>query len=119
MMSSYQRSKAKSRRNRRLAGCSIAAATTSNSFITTRSGSLVSGMDIAETVDEKLAQMAYPVDVFVEQIEEHGLITQPVTNTDSSARKFIQRLGTATVELDAIPASEVRSLVREAIERHM
>jgi len=76
-------------------------------------------MDIAETVDEKLAQMAYPVDVFVEQIEEHGLITQPVTNTDSRARKFIQRLGTATVELDAIPASEVRSLVREAIERHM
>jgi len=72
-------------------------------------------MVIAETVDEKLAQMAYPVDVFVERIEEHG----PVTITHSRARKFIGMFGTETVELDAIPASEARSLVREAIERHM
>ena len=85
-----------------------------------------SGIGIAETVEEKLAEMARPVDVFVErlaatpeQIEEYGLITQPVTRTDTRARKFIQRFGTKTVELDAIPASEVRRLVREAIERHM
>jgi len=85
-----------------------------------------SGIGIAETVEERLAEMAYPVDVFVEriaatpeQIEEYELITQLVTRTDSRARKFVQRFGTETVELDAIPASEVRSLVREAIERHM
>jgi hypothetical protein len=85
-----------------------------------------SGMGIAETVEERLAEMANPVDVVVErlaatpeQIEEYGLITQPVTRTDTRARKFIQRFGTETVELDAIPASEVRRLVREAIERHM
>ena len=85
-----------------------------------------SGMGIAETVEEKLAEMAYPVDVFVEriaatpnQIEEYGLITQPVTQTDTRAHKFIRRFGTQTVELDAIPASEVRRLVSEAIERHM
>jgi hypothetical protein len=85
-----------------------------------------SGMGIAETVKEKLAEMACPVDVFVEriaatpdQIEEYGLITQPVTRSDTRARNFIQRFGTETVELDAIPASEVRRLVREAIERHM
>ena len=85
-----------------------------------------SGMGIAETVEERLAKMAYPVEVFVEriaatpeQIEEYGLITQPVTRSDSRARKFIQRFGTETVELDAIPASEVRRLVRGAIERHM
>jgi hypothetical protein len=85
-----------------------------------------SGMGIAETVEERLAQMAYPVDVFVEriaatpnQIEEYALITQPVTRSDTRARNFIQRFGTETVELDAIPASEVRRLVREAIERHM
>jgi len=83
-------------------------------------------MGIAETVEERLAQMAYPVDVFVEriaatpsQIEEYGLITQPVTRSDTCARTFIQRFGTETVELDAIPASEVRRLLREAIERHM
>lgn len=80
---------------------------------------MVSSMVIAETVDEKLAQMAYPVDVFVERIEEHGPVTQPVTITHSRARKFIGMFGTETVELDAIPASEVRSLVREATERHM
>jgi 5S rRNA maturation endonuclease (ribonuclease M5) len=85
-----------------------------------------SGMGIAETVEERLAQMAYPADVFVEriaatpqQIEEYELITQPVTRTDTRARKFIQRFGTETVELDAIPASEVRRLVRGTIERHM
>jgi hypothetical protein len=85
-----------------------------------------SGIGIAETVEEKLAQMARPVDVFVEriaataaQIEEYGLITQPVTITDSRARKFVERFGTETVELDAIAASEVRRLVKEAIERHM
>ena len=85
-----------------------------------------SGMGIAETVEERLTEMASPVDVFVEriaatpgQIEEYGLITQPVTRTDTRARRFIQRFGTETVELDAIPASEVRRLVREAIEQHM
>jgi len=85
-----------------------------------------SGMGIAETVEEKLAEMAHQVDVFVEriaatpdQIEEYGLITQPVTRTDTRARRFIQRFGNETVELDAIPASEVRRLVREAIEQHM
>jgi hypothetical protein len=85
-----------------------------------------SGIGIAETVKEKLAEMARSVDVFVEriaakpeQIEEYGLITQPVTRSDTRARNFIQRFGTETVELDAIPASEVRHLVREAVERHM
>jgi hypothetical protein len=85
-----------------------------------------SGMGIAETVEERLAEMACPADVLVEriastpkQIEEYGLITQPVTRSDTRARKFIQRFGTETVELDAIPASEVRRLVREAIERLM
>ena len=85
-----------------------------------------SGMGIAETVEQKLAEMASPADVLVEriaatqeQVKEYGLITQPVTRSDTRARRFIQRFGTETVELDAIPASEVRRLVREAIEQHM
>jgi len=83
-------------------------------------------MKIAETVEEKFAHIAYPLDVFVErivttpeQIEEYGLVTQPVAITDSRAHKFVQRFGTETVELDAIPATEVRRLVRVAIRRHM
>ena len=83
-------------------------------------------MGIAETVEERLAEMAHQVDVFVEriaatpkQISKYGLITQPVTRSDTRARNFIQRFGTETVELDAIPASEIRQLLREAIEQHM
>ena len=79
-----------------------------------------------ETVERDLVKQSRPVAVKVErlaarpeQIEEYGLITQPVTRTDSRARKFMERFGNKTVELDAIPASEARRLVREAIERHM
>jgi len=85
-----------------------------------------SGMNIAETVGNKLVEMAEGVDVEVrriaatpEQIEEFGLITQPVTRTDSRARRFVERFSTECVELDAIPATEVRRLVREAIESHI
>jgi hypothetical protein len=85
-----------------------------------------SGVEIAETVERELVKHAAPVDVFVEriattpaQIKEYRLITQPVTRTDSRARRFIQKFGTQTAELDAIPATEVRRLVRAAIERHM
>ena len=85
-----------------------------------------SGVEIAETVERELVKHAAPIDVFVEriattpeQMEEYKLITQPVTPTDPRARRFVQRFGTETVELDAIPAMEVRRLVRAAIERHM
>jgi len=85
-----------------------------------------SGVEIAETVERELVKHAAPADVFVErlattpeQIKEYRLITQPVTRTNSRARRFIQRFGTQTAELDAIPATEVRRLVRAAIERHI
>jgi hypothetical protein len=85
-----------------------------------------SGMSIAETVERDLVKHAHPVEVEVrriavttEQIAEYGLITQPVTKSDSRAKEFIRRYGQETCELDAIPASEVRRRAREAIEQHM
>jgi len=85
-----------------------------------------SGMSVAETVARDLPWHASGVEVTVrkiavtpEQIEEYGLITQPVTTSDSRAQKFIQRYGTECAELDALPANAVRELVREAIERHI
>ena len=85
-----------------------------------------SSMGIAETVQERLAEMASPVEVFVEevaatpeQMEAYGLITWPVIRSDVGVRQFIQRFGMETIGLDTIPASGVRRLVREAIERHM
>ncbi len=85
-----------------------------------------SGIEIAEKVGDKLVEMTYGVDVELrriaatrEQIDEFSLITQPVSGTDTRSRRFIERYGTATVELDAIPAREIRRMVREAIESHM
>jgi hypothetical protein len=51
-----------------------------------------------------------------EQVERWNLPTRPTKQTDTRARKF----GSATsVELDAIPASQLREIVRECIERHV
>jgi hypothetical protein len=85
-----------------------------------------SGMSVADTVARDLPQHASGVDVTVkkiaitpEQIEQYGLITQLVTTSDSRAQKFIRRYGPKCAELDALPATAVRALVREAIEQHI
>ncbi len=85
-----------------------------------------SGIEIADKVGDRLVEMASGVDVNIrriaatrEQIDQFSLITQPVSSRDTRSRRFIERYGTSTVELDAIPASEIRRLVREAIESHM
>ena len=85
-----------------------------------------SGMGIVDSVARELPRHANGVEVTVqkiaitpEQIEEYGLITQPVTRKDARAREFVRRYGTATAELDALPANAVRALVREAIEQHI
>ena len=53
--------------------------------------------------------------VTVEQINGWDLPTRPTKDTDTRARKFVGD----SVELDAIPADDLRSLVREVIERHV
>src|SRR5262249_51838933 len=51
-----------------------------------------------------------------EQVEQWDLPTRPTKQTDTRAKKF----GSATsVELDAIPARQLRALVRDCIERHV
>jgi hypothetical protein len=85
-----------------------------------------SGLGIAETVTVELMNRSHPTEVYVErlavnreQIDESQLPTRPTKTTDSRARKFIQRHGIGSVELDAIPPAVLRSLVRSSIERHM
>ena len=85
-----------------------------------------SGLGIADTVTTELVRRSYPTEVHVErlavsreQIEEYRLPTRPTKTTDSRARKFMREYGTGSVELDAIPPSALRDLVRENIERHM
>jgi hypothetical protein len=95
-------------------------------FVYTLTDHDASGMGIADTVARELPRKANGVEVTVrkiavtpEQIEEYGLITQPVTRKDARAREFIRRYGTQCAELDALPANAVRALVRKAIERHI
>lgn len=50
-----------------------------------------------------------------EQVVEMALPTRPTKRTDTRAAGFVGE----SVEVDAIPASELRRIVREAIERHI
>jgi hypothetical protein len=85
-----------------------------------------SGLGIAQTVTAELIRRSYPTEVYVErlavdreQIDAYQLPTRPTKVTDSRARKFMQRHGIGSVELDAIPPAVLRSLVRDRIEWHM
>jgi hypothetical protein len=81
-----------------------------------------SGVDAARDIEAKLRRYAPGAEIHFErpavtreQVDEWDLPTRPTKMTDSRAKKFI---GTS-VELDAIPAARLRSLVRTSIERHI
>src|SRR6516164_2506250 len=80
-----------------------------------------SGVDAARDIEAKLRRYAPAAEIHFErpavtrqQVEQWDLPTRPTKITDSRAKKFA---GTS-VELDAIPAAQLRQLVRECIERH-
>ena len=81
-----------------------------------------SGVDAARDIEAKLRRYAPEAEIHFErpavtrdQVEEWSLPSRPTKTTDTRAKKFI---GTS-VELDAIPASKLRELVRGCIERHI
>jgi hypothetical protein len=82
-----------------------------------------SGVDAARDIEAKLRRYAPEAEirfervaVTPEQIQSWDLPTRPTKQTDTRAKKF----GSATsVELDAIPARQLRQLVRDRIERHI
>jgi hypothetical protein len=82
-----------------------------------------SGVDAARDIEVKLRRYAPEAEIHFErpavtreQIEQWNLPTRPTKQSDSRAKKF----GSAvSVELDAIPAHQLRALVRECIERHV
>jgi hypothetical protein len=51
-----------------------------------------------------------------EDITNFNLPPQQVKTSDSRARKFIKKYGRQCVELDALPATELRRRIREAVE---
>ena len=52
----------------------------------------------------------------IEQIAEWNLPTRPTKRTDSRSGKFKDK---SSVEVDAIPTSQLRDLVEGAIHRHL
>jgi len=81
-----------------------------------------SGTDAARDIEAKLRRYAPGADIHFERVavtrqqaDDWNLPTRPTKQTDPRAKKFE---GTS-VELDAIPAHQLRDLVRECIERHV
>jgi hypothetical protein len=82
-----------------------------------------SGVDAARDIEAKLRRYAPDAEINFErpavtreQVERWNLPTRPTKQSDTRAKKF----GSATsVELDAIPARQLREIVRSCIERHV
>jgi hypothetical protein len=85
-----------------------------------------SGQDAARDIEAKLKRYAPEAEIHFErvavtrqQVEQWNLPTRPTKMTDTRAKKFIATSGATSVELDAIPAAQLRQLVKECIERHV
>jgi hypothetical protein len=81
-----------------------------------------SGVDAARDIEAKLRRYAPDADIKFErigvtrsQVEEWNLPTRPTKQKDPRAKKFKGE----SVELDAIPANKLRSLVKGCIEKHV
>lgn len=81
-----------------------------------------SGIDIPRAVSAGLREFAPEADirfkriaVTEKQIAEFSLPTRPTKKTDSRSKSFDGE----SVEVDAIPAAELRRIVRKCIERHV
>ena len=81
-----------------------------------------SGQDAARDIQAKLSRYAPSGSFYFEQvavlpwqISHYGLPTRPTKKTDSRAKSFSPE----SVELDAIPPDELRSMVRLIIEDHL
>jgi hypothetical protein len=81
-----------------------------------------SGVDIPRTVEARLREFAPAADIHFErvavteqQIRELSLPTRPTKKTDSRSKNFVGE----SVEVDAIPPTELRRLVDACIVRHV
>jgi hypothetical protein len=81
-----------------------------------------SGVDIPRAVEQGLREMAPDAEIHFErvavnpdQIRKMRLPTRPTKKTDSRSKNFTGE----SVEVDAIPAATLRTLVRNRIARHL
>jgi hypothetical protein len=85
-----------------------------------------SGRNAGEKIEQTLRELAPDAEIHferlavtMEQIEDLDLPLRPTKHTDSRAAKFKAQFGEGSVELDAIHPDLLRTIVREAIERHV
>jgi hypothetical protein len=81
-----------------------------------------SGVNAGEKIEQTLRELAPDADITFEriavtpnQIEIWDLPTRPTKASDTRARNF----GDISVELDAIPPTDLRALVEEAVNQHL
>lgn len=82
-----------------------------------------SGLDIYRSMEKNLRGFAGDADLTFEriavtaaQIEEYSLPGRPTKTSDSRTKRWT---GGSSVEVDAIPSAELRSIVNGAIEQHI
>ena len=85
-----------------------------------------SGRAAGEKIEATISELALNADIYFErlavtqeQIADFALPLRPTKRSDSRARAFEAQFGAGSVELDAIHPDTLRSIVREAIERHL
>lgn len=84
-----------------------------------------SGFDIERDLSEKLHNYSqrqfhwHRLGVREEDFSSHGLIRLPVKTKDKRAKGFLNVYGNRCAEIDALPPTELRNRVREAILSHV
>lgn len=84
-----------------------------------------SGFDLERDIKEKLHRYCHRgfrwrrLGVNARDFDDFDLLKLEPKATDKRYQKFVAEHGTACAELDAVPASEIRRRVQEAIESHI
>jgi hypothetical protein len=84
-----------------------------------------SGLAIEEDVAKELGAFGANlasfrrVGVTLDDVDAFGLRTLKVKRSDSRAKRYLQRFGDVTVELDALPTRELRRRIVECVDRHI
>jgi hypothetical protein len=74
---------------------------------------------LREHVPEEQSLTCRRIAVSYEQIVEMGLTTRELKKTDSGAAEFLSLYGDVSCELEAMPPTTLRALLRESLEAHM
>lgn len=83
-----------------------------------------SGEDMVQSLKKRLNELrTYPeiikCAIQKQDIQQFGLPPNPTKTSDTRSRKFIEKHGDETVELDALPISELRHRIKHEIESRM